>query len=503
MLQCLIALLYFWLCGSTTTISTYTSIIFPEAIAFDSNNKLFAASYYGTSIKRCAYVRSGTTTCSIAANTKGTWPRGIALDSSQNLYVMGDNTVLKFTYSSSYATQSIFATISGTVNSAIGIYIDSNDNFYYAYGTTIYKCNGLSTITCSSYFSGSLPIASTEIYSFSFDKYNKYMFVHDIVGEKLLCCTTTSSSSCYTFLTISYTSKGFAFDSSNNLYIADYSHSKLWKYSPPITVCPAGYSYYASTASCYFYDVNSELNYTAATEACNANSYGWLVTINDAHENNIAISICEESCCWIGINDIATEGVFVWQHGQSNYTDWKNGIPSNGYEDCVALLEYDWNGRSCSQVFNYICETEPYIPGTISTIAGTGVAGYNGDNSDSINATINGPGGIAIDSEGNVYFTEFGNHRVRRITKSTGIISTYAGTGTQSYSGDGGKASSATLAAPCGLSIDAADNIYIADTSNNRIRKVVQATSIIATIISSALNSPIAVAVDAVGKPSI
>ncbi len=474
----------------------------PVAIAFDSsNNKLFAASYYGTSIKTCAYVRSGTTTCSLVANTRGTLPTGIALDSSRNLYVMGDNIVLKFTYSSSYAAQSTFATISG---SAIGIYIDSKDNFYYSYGTTIYKCNGLSTITCSSYFSDALTLTSTEIYSFSLDKYNKYMFVHDLVGEKLLCCTTTSSSSCYTFLKLSYASKGFAFDSSNTLYIADYSHGKVWKYSPPITVCPAGYSYFASTASCYFYDVNSELNYAAATKACNANSYGWLVTINDAVENDIAISICaEKGSCWLGINDIGTEGVFVWQHGQSNYTDWKNGKPSNDYEDCVALLEYDWDSSSCSQVLHYICETEPYSPGTISTVAGTGVAGYNGDNSASINATINGPGGVAIDSNGNVYFTEFGNHRVRQITKSTGIITTYVGTGTQSYSGDGGAASSATLAAPSGLSIDATDNIYIADTSNNRIRKVVLATSIISTIISSALNSPIAVAVDTVGKPSI
>jgi len=113
---------------------------------------------------------------------------------------MGDNTVLKFTASSSYATQSTFATISGSANSAIGIYIDSSDNFYYAYGTTIYKCNGLSTSGCSSYFTGSLSLTGSEIYSFSQDKVSKYMFVHDINGYKLLCCTSTSTSSCYTFM---------------------------------------------------------------------------------------------------------------------------------------------------------------------------------------------------------------------------------------------------------------------------------------------------------------
>ena len=131
----------------------------------------------------------------------------------------------------SYSFFTLPPTISGSANSAIGIYIDSSDNFYYAYGTTIYKCNGLSTSGCSSYFTGSLSLTGSEIYSFSQDKVSKYMFVHDINGYKLLCCTSTSTSSCYTFMTISYSSRGFAFDSFNNLYMADYSNSKVWKYS--------------------------------------------------------------------------------------------------------------------------------------------------------------------------------------------------------------------------------------------------------------------------------
>ncbi len=91
----------------------------------------------------------------------------------------------------------------------------------------------------------------------------------------------------------------------------------------------------------------------------------------------------------------------------------------------------------------------------ISTIAGTGTASYSGDNGQASSAAISAPHGIALDSSGNVYFSDMGNNRVRKITVSTGIITTYAGTGSASYSGDGGAASSAAFNGPNGLCIDA------------------------------------------------
>jgi hypothetical protein len=94
----------------------------------------------------------------------------------------------------------------------------------------------------------------------------------------------------------------------------------------------------------------------------------------------------------------------------------------------------------------------------ISTIAGTGTDSYSGDNGQATSAAINGPSGIAIDSSGNVYLSDFNNNRVRKITASTGIITTYAGTGASSYSGDDGVASSAALYNPNGLGIDTSGN---------------------------------------------
>ncbi len=97
----------------------------------------------------------------------------------------------------------------------------------------------------------------------------------------------------------------------------------------------------------------------------------------------------------------------------------------------------------------------------INTIAGTGSSGYSGDGGQATSATMNNPLGIAIDSSGNVYFSDLYNHRVRKITSSTGIITTYAGTGASSYSGDNGVATSAGLSFPNGLSMDTSGNMAV------------------------------------------
>ncbi len=102
----------------------------------------------------------------------------------------------------------------------------------------------------------------------------------------------------------------------------------------------------------------------------------------------------------------------------------------------------------------YYPSLSPHSISVISTIAGTGTGSYTGDNGQATSATINLPTGIDIDSSGNVYFSDWNNHRVRKITASTGIITTYAGTGSTTFSGDGGVASSASLYKPNGPCLD-------------------------------------------------
>ena len=109
--------------------------------------------------------------------------------------------------------------------------------------------------------------------------------------------------------------------------------------------------------------------------------------------------------------------------------------------------------------------------GYISTYAGTGTAGYSGDGSAGTSAELSAPWGVALDASGNLYIADSGNNRVRKVTPG-GTISTYAGTGAPGFSGDGNAAISAKLSAPSGVAVDSNSNLYVADAGNNRIRIV-------------------------------
>ena len=95
--------------------------------------------------------------------------------------------------------------------------------------------------------------------------------------------------------------------------------------------------------------------------------------------------------------------------------------------------------------------------GIITNIAGSSTSGsYSGDNGPATSAGLNEPRGIALDALGNLYIADYHNNRIRKVTVSTGIITTVAGTGTYSYSGDGGAATSATITYPIGIALDSA-----------------------------------------------
>ena len=149
----------------------------------------------------------------------------------------------------------------------------------------------------------------------------------------------------------------------------------------------------------------------------------------------------------------------------------------------------------------------------IATVAGNGTAGYTGDGGSATAAEINIPRGVAFDSSGNLYIADEINHRIRMVT-SAGTISTVAGNGTAGFTGDGGAATSAELNYPAGIAVDGSGNLFIADTSNNVIRKRTSSGTIstvagttgsgyagdggVAT--SAVLSTPAGVAIDASGN---
>jgi sugar lactone lactonase YvrE len=151
--------------------------------------------------------------------------------------------------------------------------------------------------------------------------------------------------------------------------------------------------------------------------------------------------------------------------------------------------------------------------GAISTLAGTGMPGFSGDGGPAASAMLWFPNAIAIDGSGNLYIAEVNNQRVRKINLASGIITTVAGNGTRGFFGDGGPATSANLCDPIGVAADSAGNLFISDVGNQRIRRVDAATGIITTYagggssmdegaaaISALLDSPYGLALDAVGN---
>jgi sugar lactone lactonase YvrE len=109
--------------------------------------------------------------------------------------------------------------------------------------------------------------------------------------------------------------------------------------------------------------------------------------------------------------------------------------------------------------------------GIITTMAGNGSQGYSGDGTAATSASVNNPYGLAVDADNNLYVADSANNRIRRVN-TNGVITTVAGYGSGTYAGDGGAATNASLRSPQGVAVDTMGNLYIADTGDNRIRKV-------------------------------
>ncbi len=145
----------------------------------------------------------------------------------------------------------------------------------------------------------------------------------------------------------------------------------------------------------------------------------------------------------------------------------------------------------------YICEEDNHRirrldmkTGIISTVAGTGEAGYSGDGGPALEAKLNEPYEVRFDSDGNMFFVEMRNNLVRRVDAKTKVISTVAGTGEPGFSGDGGPAKQAQFRQPHSIALDGKGSLYVADIGNHRVRRINLATGAIETFAGNGEKAP-------------
>jgi sugar lactone lactonase YvrE len=245
---------------------------------------------------------------------------------------------------------------------------------------------------------------------------------------------------------------GVAVDSAGDLYIADYGNSRVRKVSHGVITTVAGNGTQGTAG-----------DGGPATSAQLYNPSG--VAVDSAGD----LYIADESNA-SRIRKVAG-GIISTVAGGGELSD-DNVLATSAYLNVIAGLAVDSAGNVYIAAQNN-SRVRKVTGGVIATVAGNGLQGFSGDNGPATNAQLTLPQGVTVDSAGNLYIADTYNSRIRKV--SNGVITTVAGGGAQGldgFSGDNGPATSASLDAPMGLAVDEIGDLYIADTFNNRIRKV-------------------------------
>src|SRR5712671_4213249 len=156
-----------------------------------------------------------------------------------------------------------------------------------------------------------------------------------------------------------------------------------------------------------------------------------------------------------------------------------------------AAVLSDSNTLSCMRLLAAVPLLASLLPAQSAvTIAGTGVAGYSGDGGPALQAAMNEPYEIRFDKNGNLFIAEMQNHVVRRVDAKTHVITTVAGTGVAGFGGDGGPASAAQLRQPHSIAFDQQGRLLICDIGNHRVRRVDVASGKIETWLGTGERKP-------------
>ena len=409
-------------------------LTFPTAVAVDRSGNIYIADWSDHRIRRVDPSGNITTVAGTgksgysgdrgpAVDAQLSFPNGVAVDSSGNLYVAdaGNNRIRRVNASG------IITTIAGT-------------------GSVGYGGDG-----------GSAVEAQLD---------DPRAVVVDAAGNLYITQTTYSrirrvdaSGNITTVATVLRHPRGVAVDDAGNLYIADLGNHRVQRVDTAGTTTTV-----AGTGKRGFSGDGGP-----AVEAQLDNPHG--VVLDSV--GNLYISGAQQIRRVDASGTITTiAGVFRGINNNSSGGYSGDGGPAIEAELYLPRgLAFDGTGNL------YIADTGNFRirrvnrSGTITTIAGIGESGYSGDGGPAVLARLYDPAGVTVDGEGNLYIADSGNHSIRRVD-GAGTITTVAGTGTRGNGGDGGPAIKAQLSSPKGVAVDGTGNLYIADTFNHQVRRV-------------------------------
>jgi hypothetical protein len=530
--------------------ATAATLNFPYGVALDAAGNLYIADSGNCRIRK---VVAGTITTIAGGGTCGyggdggaataaslSGPRGVTVDGSGNIYIADTNNCI------------VRKVSGGTITLLAGhiVDIDPGPGVTLA-GKCAFDGNGLLATLSALYNPSGVNVSGTDVYIA--DAGN--CLVRVVTGSALNTvagsggCGYTGDGGVPTAAQLNVPS-GLVLDASANIYIADAGNCRVRKISGGTIATVAGNGacgfagdggptrfsalhgpggvavtstsivYIADAANCRVRKVSSRIITTVAgTGACGYGGDGGAATAAQLNApQGVAVDaagnlyIADTENCRVRKVTIAGTITTVAGNGICAYSG-DSGAATSATISTITGVTLDASSNL------YIADTtncrvrKVTTGGTITTVAGTGTCAYGGDGGAATAATLFYPHGVAVDGGVNLYVADAFNCRVRKVT-SGGTISTVAGTGTCSYGGDGGAATAALVNTPQGVAVDTTGNLYIADTGNCRVRKVVVAGTISSVAgagacwyagdfgspTAAALNSPNGVAIDSSGN---
>ncbi len=425
--------------------ATNASLFYPWGVAVDVHGNLFIGDCYNSRIRKVSSSAIITTVAGngspgfsgdgrAATNASLFYPEGVAIDTAGNVFIADSNN-----------NRVRRVNTAGTITTVVG---DGAPGYSGDGGAaTSASLNGPRGVAVDA--AGNLVIADSSNYRIR--EVNPAGIIATVAGNGWAGHSGDGGAATNASL---YYPCGVTVDASGQIFIADAYNSRLRRASPNgliATVAGNGTSSFAGDGA-------------AATNASLSYPYGVAVDgigrifIADSNNNRVRIVTPNGLIATVAGNGTAA---FAGDGGAAANCSlyYPNGVAVDAAGN--AFIADCYNGR--------IRKISP--AGLIATVAGIGFTGFSGDGGAATNAMLCWPSGVAVDAFGNVFIADSSSHRIREVNPA-GMITTVAGNGTPGYSGDGGAATNASLYYPNGVAVDASGNLFIADTSNHRIREV-------------------------------